>query len=449
MRLAYIGPLSPLRTGVADFAENLLPFLAERCELKLFTDGYSPSPTPILGRFPVADISEFVFDPSPFDAALYHMGNHYRYHRRIFEALWRAPGIVILHDCVLSQFFMKYALERGNFGVFRRLFELCYPGRAAEETGLFFAAKGDPYRFPMAGVIAMCSRGTIVMNEYGRGIVSHEAPEAKVLKVNFPHFPAAAVPGSAEMLRKKFGIPEGCFIVTSAGHLTPAKRIHVALDAFRNFNRKFPDSLFLLAGEMSARLPMGGAVEGGSLENVRYLGYLQRAELDALMELSDVCINLRYPSNGEMSSILIDMLGRGKAVAVSNYAQFTEFPDGTCVKINLGPNESDDLADELLRLATDEGHRRAMGEAARSYIAQNHAPDAAAGAIMKFIEDHSTAEPLLSRHDRDGLLSSDGLSRRYAQMLSYNTRRLLSYIGEQGIAQTVRHALRRASARTM
>jgi hypothetical protein len=190
-------------------------------------------------------------------------------------------------------------------------------------------------------------------------------------------------------------------------------------------------------------------VEGGSLGNVRYLGYLQRAELDALMELTDVCINLRYPSNGEMSSALIDMLGRGKAVAVSNYAQFTEFPDGTCVKIDLGPNESDALADELLRLATDEGRRRSLGEAARNYITQNHSPDAAAGAILKFIEDHSTAEPLLSRDDRDGLLFPDGILRRYTQMLSYNTRRLLSYLGEQGIAQAVRQALRRASVKTM
>ncbi|UCD57122.1 MAG: glycosyltransferase family 4 protein [Candidatus Hydrogenedentota bacterium] len=449
MKLACIGPLNPLRTGVADFVENLLPFLARRCEVKLFTDGYSPSPTPILAQIPAADISEFVSDPSAFDAVLYHMGNHYKYHRRVFETLWRLPGVVMLHDCVLNEFFAKYALERGNFRAFRRLLGLCYPDLADQEVAAFYGAEGDPCRFPMAGVTAMCSRGTIVMNEYARGIVLKEAPGASVLKISFPHFPVRALSEPVQAVRKMFNIPEECLVVTSIGHMTPAKRIPVALEAFRKFNERFPDSVFLLAGETSGRLPVVDIIDNRSLKNVRYLGYLQRAELNGLMEMADICINLRYPSNGEMSSTLINMLGRGKVVVVSNYAQFAEFPDSTCVKIDLGPMESDDLADRLLRLASDTEHRRCIGEAARDYIMENHSPDAAADAIVNFMQDRSTAEPLLTREHLNGLLSPDGPLRRSRQLVAYNTKRFLLHSREQGIVRTVRESLRRAFARTL
>ena len=59
MKLACIGPLSPLKTGISHFSENLLPFLAERCDIKLFTNAYPPSSSPILQRFQAAHISEF------------------------------------------------------------------------------------------------------------------------------------------------------------------------------------------------------------------------------------------------------------------------------------------------------------------------------------------------------------------------------------------------------
>jgi len=449
MKLACIGPLRPSRTGVADFTENLLPFLADRCEIELFTDGYAPSESPISQRFPVGDIGEFIRSAFRFDGVLYQMGNHYRYHRAVFEALVRVPGVVMLHDCVLNQFFGKYALERGNFGTFRNLFELCYGRQTAEsELASFWNAHGDPYRFPMAGAIARCSRGTIVMSEYGKDIVLQEARETPVLKVNFPYFGGPGAPAPVNDFRRKFNVPEGAFIVASMGHMTPAKRIHVAVDAFQELSAKYSNSLFLLAGETSSRYPVIDRIRRGSFPNVVYLGYLTKSELDALMAVADVCINLRYPSTGEMSNALIDMLGCGKVVVVSNHAQFTEFPDDVCIKINLGPRERDDLASELLKLASDDARRSSVGEAARSYIASEHSPEAAAEAISQFIAEHSRSEPLLSPGAMKVLLAPDAPMKRYKQAFAYNRKRFSSFFNEYGLAHTMRTAIERMRART-
>jgi glycosyltransferase involved in cell wall biosynthesis len=431
---------------VALFSESLLPHLAERCEIKLFTDSHPVAPTPILRKFSVAPLSALTSEASEFDAILYHMGNHHRFHKGVFETLLEFPGVTLLHDCVLNQFFAKYALERGNFGMFQRLFRLCYGDARVEEAQRFIEVKGDSFKFPMAGVVAMRSRGVIVMSEYGRGIVRSEAPGAQVLRINFPCFRFGDATGHADAPRRRFDIAEKCLVVTSIGHMTPAKRIDVALEAFGKFNEKFPNSVFLLAGDESPRLSLDDMIARSSVRNARRLGYLERADLDALMELSDICVNLRYPSNGEMSASLMEMLGRGKVVAVSDYAQFAEFPDEICVKIGLGPNETDDLARELLDLAQDEARRRRIGEAAKERVELLHGPGQAAEDIVRFAKEHCESEPPLAREKLGGLLVSDPLLRRSGQMLAYNARRFAGLCRENGALQTARQALRRALA---
>jgi glycosyltransferase involved in cell wall biosynthesis len=445
MKLACVGPLSPLRTGVAHFSENLLPFLAEYCEVTLFTDAYPPSPTPILKRFQTSHISELTSKRSSFDIALYHMGNHYGYHRSVFDALCRLPGLVILHDCVLNQFFAKYALERGNFHVFKNLLKLCYPDITNAEVAEFFKAEADPYRFPLAGVVARAACGVIVLNEYARAIVLNEAPASNILKIAHPYFPSAEGAESVQSLRKKLGLSDGCFVVASVGHMTPAKRIDVAIEAFEKFKDECPESVFLLAGQVSG-LPLDRMIRRSSSDKIRYLGYLGDSEFSQLMQLGDVFVNLRYPSSGEMSGTLLHMLGRGKVVVVSNYAQFAEFPDGMCVKVDLGPDEVDDLAGQLLRLARDPERRAGIGDAARRYIAQNHTRDAAAKDIVRFAETilESGAEPTMSAADVETLLRPDAFPNRIRQSIAYQTRRLLQHCRRYGMVPTLRSAVKKS-----
>jgi glycosyltransferase involved in cell wall biosynthesis len=442
MRLACVGPISPLRTGVSVFNERLQSFLGRHCEVETFTDQTILPPESEEERGKAADIDLFLSNPKRFDAVLYHMGNHYRYHRRIYEALLNAPGFGLLHDCVLSHFFAKYYLERGNFQAFRTVMETA--GSKEVESGIskFYESKADLYRFPMTGIIAKSSRGTIVMSEYGKEIVRHEAPEAKVLKISFPYFKNADTI-EPEEFRKTYGIPSDHFIVTFVGHITPAKRLDVALEAFREFHARFPQSIFLIAGESSARLPVARSLKSG-FGGIRYLGYLDRSKLDALIAISDACINLRYPSHGEMSSTLIDMLGLGRVAVVSNYGQFAEFPDDVCIKIAPGHHEKEDLAKALVGLSTNRDQKERMEANARAYIAEQHTPEAAAKAIMDFIKENAAAEPLLPRETSCRFLDTDPSFLRHKQAFSYNLRRIMLYAREQGLTELFKQGLRRA-----
>src|ERR1043166_4975836 len=83
MRLAYFSPLTPQRSGISDYSEELLPHLARGAEITLFVDGFAPASRELVARFPVRD---FAREPSvlrslaEFDAVVYHLGNDHRYH---------------------------------------------------------------------------------------------------------------------------------------------------------------------------------------------------------------------------------------------------------------------------------------------------------------------------------------------------------------------------------
>ena len=55
MKLAYFSPLSPQRSGIADYSAELLPYLAMGAEITLFVDGFQPANRELTSRFEVLD----------------------------------------------------------------------------------------------------------------------------------------------------------------------------------------------------------------------------------------------------------------------------------------------------------------------------------------------------------------------------------------------------------
>jgi hypothetical protein len=87
MRIAYLSPLPPQHTGVADYSRELLPELIERAEVDLWVEG-------ALARqwLPDCRIRNYVESSAAldelrgYDAAIYHMGNSPA-HRNIYRML--------------------------------------------------------------------------------------------------------------------------------------------------------------------------------------------------------------------------------------------------------------------------------------------------------------------------------------------------------------------------
>src|SRR5438093_10682676 len=86
-RIAYLSPLNPAPSGISDYSEELLPYLAQYAEITLYIDEHLRPSNPELARhLAVLPIGRLERDQRrrPYDALLYHMGNS-----PVHAAIWR------------------------------------------------------------------------------------------------------------------------------------------------------------------------------------------------------------------------------------------------------------------------------------------------------------------------------------------------------------------------
>src|SRR6185295_764384 len=177
MRLAYFSPLNPQPSGISDYSEELLPYLAAQAEITLFVDGFEPANPEIRARFITHDYRR---NPSilttlkDFDAVVYHLGNDHRYHASMLEVARAHPGVVVFHDFALQDFFLGLAQERGRPELYLEEVFACHgydaTRNAAEalERGSTPALLALPTDFPLNCRLAHAAEAIIVHSEWSR-----------------------------------------------------------------------------------------------------------------------------------------------------------------------------------------------------------------------------------------------------------------------------------------
>ena len=96
-RLAYVSPLPPERTGIADYSAGLLPALALHYDIVAVVDQGTVDDAWVRENLPVRDLDWLDAHASEFDRILYHVGNS-PFHRRMLDLAKRHAGTVVMHD---------------------------------------------------------------------------------------------------------------------------------------------------------------------------------------------------------------------------------------------------------------------------------------------------------------------------------------------------------------
>lgn len=96
-RLAYVSPLPPVRSEIADYSRELLPDLARYYRIEVVVDQPEVSDPWLTANFPVRTAGWFEENGGLYDRILYHLGNS-EHHRHMFNLIDRHPGVVVLHD---------------------------------------------------------------------------------------------------------------------------------------------------------------------------------------------------------------------------------------------------------------------------------------------------------------------------------------------------------------
>ncbi len=390
MNLAYVSPLPPLPSGVADYSAVLLPHLRPHfSRIVAVVDGYAPHlPLGLVDQ--VHDASQ---EPDWWlreqAVPLYHMGNHPAYHRYIYRLLQRVPGVTVLHDGNLLPFVHELTLARGERSAFVREagLERGREGVRAAWDSLRQALPLPPDDYPMLGRVLRASLGVIVHNRYLYERGKQVYPQARLTVI--PHLdlmPPDPNPPPRRDLKASLGLDPDVLLIGAFGFIAPSKRLEPALRAFSRLREEFPQARLVCVGQVVEGYNFRASLKEMGLEDVvRVTGYVPMETFRRYLRAVDVGVNLRYPTWGESSGPLLRLMACGVPTLVTDAGGFAELPDEAVVKVPAGPGEVEAIETALRALLSDPQRRATIGEAARAFIADECDPTRVAERYATFI----------------------------------------------------------------
>lgn len=410
LRLDYLSPLPPVRSGISDYSVDLLPHLAERADVRVLRLPDLPIDPEIAARFHPVDASRAGEDGR---LPLYQMGNN-SYHAAVWELAMERPGILVLHDLVLHHYLLDRTVGKGEFEPYREALERDHGwmGDAAARPVRWGAfGRAAQFFLPANRTLLRRQRGVLVHGQWAASVLREEDPElaVRVVSMGIP-LPPPARRDVGLAFREQWRIPAQALLLGSFGFQTPIKRTDVAIRALAA--RGLEGVHLLIAGELSPYSNYAAlAAELGVADRVHVTGFLPFEQLDAAISATDLCLNLRYPTAGETSASLLRILAVGRPVVVSDYADFGDLPEEIALHIPPGDSEMEELAEALARQLADRAALDRMGEAARRFVAAHHAPERAADELVAAIEELGSREPLADRPPLAALRSTAVQSR--------------------------------------
>jgi len=396
MKIAWFSPLPPQKTGISEYSELILKYLKNYAQVDLWVDSFQPQQDFYIS-FRVFD---YVRQPALFpllktyDVIVYNMGNNAEFHAGIYEVMQRYPGIIILHDYVLHHFFAGYWLDKKEkpelyFQIIREQY-----GALTEELARKCFQSGKPlwetdrvFDYPLCENIAKQAKGLIVHSEFVKKLILPYV-KGKIIKINHPLFPAPKE--NSNVTRKSFDLPEDKVIIASLGFLSPPKRLDKVLKVIAQNDILRESSFILIIGEEvipNYSLRLKDYIKSlGLSEKVKFVGYQPIEVIYEYLACADIYVNLRFPTTGETSGSLIRMMSLGKPTIVSNIGWYSELPDECVLKVN-PYNEEPELTSGLERLVKDITLREHIGQAAETYISQQHNPKFFIKELLRFLDE--------------------------------------------------------------
>ena len=402
MRLAWFTPLPPERSGISAYSAELLPALAEKYSIDVFTESASAS---ALSGVEVFDAHDFIWKHQrhPYDLTVYQLGNA-TCHDYIWPYLFRFPGLVVLHDGQLHFARARLLLQQKRYSDYRAELRFNHPDVRADvaDLGITGLLGSLHYFWPMLRTVVEASRCVAVHSPGLAAELREEFPEAAIadLKMGVPAGTPGSSPGALRARHSLPAIPEDAVVFAAFGRITPEKRISQILRALAAIGEPEPPMHLLLVGESTTYYD--ALEEARSLEvsdQVTLTGFVDDADLADHLECADVCLCLRWPSGREISASWLRCLAAGKATIVTDLTHTVDVPSLDlrswkplyAPQINEGATEvrpvepicvSLDILDEdhslrlaMRRLAQDDALRAQLGRQARTYWQRHHTLD--------------------------------------------------------------------------
>jgi glycosyltransferase involved in cell wall biosynthesis len=399
VRIAFLSPLPPAPTGIADYSAEVLPLLAGQHEVEVFHNQREVERNRLPAHCRIRPAAKFLWSHSerPYDLAIYQLGNGPA-HGFLYPLLARVPGLVVLHDLVLHHSRARAFLDPLEAstpgsdpsapeamaeaarirGLYLEELRYAYPERAER---LFEAQLGTvgtllPYAYPLCRLPLESARLVAAHNDFMVRAIEEEAPGTAAVRIPMSVEPRPVGSYPVASLRARYGFELDDVVVGVFGLLTREKQIETVARAVARAAATAPRLRLLLVGPSPDPLALD--------DLLRRLGVRQRTvvtdrvplwTLPAHMNAADLVVHLRYPTARETSAALLRILAQGRPTILSDLEQWADVPDDAVVRVDVSQEEGQ-VTRALLQLAGDAKRRHRLGARAQAFVVREHSPAA-------------------------------------------------------------------------
>lgn len=394
-KLAYISPLPPDRSGIADYSAELLPELARHYDIEVIVAQENVSDSWVKACCQIHSIDWFKLHADRYDRILYHFGNS-SFHQHMFDLLERFPGVVVLHDFFLSG--VQAHREINGLEGYCWVREL-YASHGYQSVYERYHVQ-DPvdviWKYPCNLSVLQQAIGVIVHSDWQRQLAKEWYGNG--MADDWAVIPLLRVPAQGKSrgeARNRLGLGVDDFVLCSFGVLGPTKENHRLLEAWINSS---------LATDKCCKLIFVGENHPGSygeelLHTITKSGLKRRIQITGwadsemfrdYLAAADVAVQLRTLSRGETSATVLDSMNYGLGTIVNANGSMADLPKEAVWMLS-DNFKNHELVDALEALWQDEQHRARLGERAKEVIHTNHAPRVCAERYALAIESFYSA----------------------------------------------------------
>jgi glycosyltransferase involved in cell wall biosynthesis len=381
MKLNWFSPLPPAKTGIARYTADLLPALCRRADITLWTDQDECDQrlhelAPVRRYDPQQPSWHEINDA---DLSIYHIGNHHGFHFAPWQMNLHQPGLVVLHDLRLHDFFAGVFRARWhNRDGYLAYLESQHGPIARRDGEAFWSGKIDgremATRYPLTAAATERSLAVLVHTPEAR-----DALRANHQPVIYAALPFAATPRATGQREQRNPAVVRLIVF---GYLGPNRRLDVLLQVLANMREK--DRFRLeVCGELWNDDALHDQVRLLRLEHiVTCRGFVSDAELTAALDRADLAINLRNPSMGEASLSQLQIWDHALPSLVSQVGWYATLPRETVAFVR-PDQEVADIAHHLRAFLSDRRKFIEMGRRGRAFLEDVHSSEAYVDTLLK------------------------------------------------------------------
>ena len=389
-KLAFVSPLPPERTGIADYSAELLPELAKHYDIEVVVAQDQVSNAWVNANCPVHDSKWLRANAHRMDRVLYQFGNS-PFHQHMLTLVEEAPGTVVMHDFFLSGL-LAY-LEEQYIVRHAWVHALYYEHGYSAVRARYHASNATDVKikYPANLQVLQHAQGVIVHSDYSRKLAIEWY--GKDFARDWRVIPSLRTPDEKldrARCREMLGLKSDEFIVCSFGFLDPIKLNHRLLEAWLH-SRLAKDAHCILVfvgenhgGEYGIRL-LETIRTGGMEKRVRITGWVDMPTYRNYLTAADIAVQLRTLSRGETSAAVLDCMNHALPTIVNANGSITDL-SSDAVWMLPDAFEDGQLVEALETLRQNDKRRAALGKRAQEVILTRHAPRACAEQYAEAIE---------------------------------------------------------------